>query len=77
METAEGESIEVETSEVKVTIREGRFHQIKRMMEAVGSEVLYLKRLTMGPLQLEENLALGECRPLTAEEKIALGVKEK
>jgi 16S rRNA pseudouridine516 synthase len=47
------------------------------MMEAVGSEVLYLKRLTMGPLQLDEDLALGEYRPLTEDEKRALGVKEQ
>ncbi len=66
-----------EISEVRVTIREGRFHQIKRMMEAVGSEVLYLKRLTMGPLVLDEALPLGEYRPLTAEEKASLGVKEQ
>lgn len=66
-----------EESEVKITIREGRFHQVKRMAEAVGSEVLYLKRLTMGPLQLDETLALGEYRPLTEEEKRSLGVMEK
>ena len=63
-----------ETSEVEITIREGRFHQIKRMVEAVGSEVLYLKRLTMGPLALDETLALGEYRALTEAEKAALGV---
>ena len=73
----EGVETEVKASEVNVTIREGRFHQIKRMMEAAGSEVLYLKRLTMGPLQLDETLALGEYRPLTEDEKQALGVKEK
>ncbi len=73
----DGDVVEVEASEVKVTIREGRFHQIKRMMEAVGSEVLYLKRLTMGPLVLDKELALGEYRPLTEEEKRALGVKEQ
>lgn len=61
-------------SEVQITIREGRFHQIKRMVEAVGSEVLYLKRLTMGPLVLDETLAVGEYRPLTDEEKASLGV---
>ena len=75
--TEEGSQEEIETSEVKITIREGRFHQVKRMMEAVGSEVLYLKRLTMGPLQLDEDLALGEYRPLTEDEKRALGVKEQ
>ena len=75
--TEEGSQEEIETSEVKITIREGRFHQVKRMMEAVGSEVLYLKRLTMGPLQLDEDLALGEYRRLTEDEKRALGVKEQ
>ena len=77
IETEEGEKVPTEVSEVKITIREGRFHQVKRMMEAVGSEVLYLKRLTMGPLTLDEDLALGEYRPLTEEEKLALGVKTK
>ena len=74
-ENEEGVALEIETSQVKITIREGRFHQIKRMMEAVGSEVLYLKRLTMGPLALDDNLGLGEYRPLTEEEKLSLGVK--
>ena len=66
-----------ETSMVKITIREGRFHQVKRMVEAVGSEVLYLKRLSMGPLTLDEDLPLGQYRPLTEAEKLALGVSEK
>jgi 16S rRNA pseudouridine516 synthase len=61
-------------SAVEITIREGRFHQIKRMFEAVGSKVCYLKRLTMGPLSLDPALKLGEYRPLTEEEKHALGV---
>lgn len=77
MEIEEGKFKEIETSEVRVTIHEGRFHQVKRMMEAVGSEVLYLKRLTMGPLRLGEDLAPGEYRSLTEEEKKALGVKDK
>ena len=64
-----------EISEVKITIREGRFHQIKRMVEAVGSEVLYLKRLTMGSLVLDETLEPGQYRPLTQAEKDALGVE--
>ena len=66
-----------EESQVTITIREGRFHQIKRMVEAVGSEVLYLKRLSMGPLTLDEDLPLGQYRPLTEGEKLALGVSEK
>jgi 16S rRNA pseudouridine516 synthase len=51
-----------------IEISEGRFHQVKRMMEAVGNEVLYLKRIQMGPLVLDEDLALGEYRFLSEEE---------
>lgn len=59
-------------SEIELTITEGKFHQVKRMFEAVGKRVVYLKRLSMGPLVLPENLAVGEYRPLTAEELAAL-----
>lgn len=55
-------------SEIEVTIHEGRFHQIKRMFEAVGCKVTYLKRLSMGSLVLDETLPLGEYRPLTEAE---------
>lgn len=51
-----------------VTIREGKFHQIKRMFKACGNEVVYLKRLSMGSLKLDNGLGLGEFRPLTEEE---------
>lgn len=54
--------------EVLITIREGKFHQIKRMFEGVGNEVLYLKRLRMGPLELDPDLPEGEYRRLTEEE---------
>jgi len=57
-----------EMSEALVCIREGRFHQIKRMFEAVGKEVVYLKRLSMGSLQLDENLPCGSFRLLTEDE---------
>ncbi len=57
-----------ETSEVRVTIQEGKFHEIKRMFHAVGKEVLSLKRLTMGPLSLDPALPAGGYRPLTAGE---------
>ncbi len=53
---------------MEVTIREGKFHQIKRMFQAVGKEVLYLKRLSMGPLVLDEELKAGESRRLTSAE---------
>lgn len=55
-------------TELLLTIREGKFHQVKRMMEAVGKPVIYLKRISMGPLVLPEDLKKGECRPLTEEE---------
>lgn len=59
-------------SEVKVSIQEGKFHQIKRMFLAVHKEVTYLKRLTMGTLELDPNLALGAYRELTETELNAL-----
>lgn len=55
-------------SEIELTIQEGKFHQVKRMFEAVGKRVTYLKRISMGSLKLDVNLALGEYRELTAEE---------
>lgn len=57
-----------EISEVELTIREGRFHQVKRMFQAVGKEVLYLKRLRMGSLVLDETLKPGEYRTLNSQE---------
>lgn len=55
-------------SEAELTIREGRFHQVKRMFEAVGKEVIYLKRLSMGGLVLDSSLAPGQYRELTEQE---------
>ena len=57
-----------EISEIELTIHEGKFHQVKRMFESVDKKVIYLKRLSMGKLQLDKNLALGEYRELTDEE---------
>ena len=57
-----------EMSEIELTIHEGKFHQVKRMFESVGKKVVYLKRLSMGKLMLDENLGLGEYRELTDEE---------
>lgn len=54
--------------EVFLTISEGKFHQIKRMFHAVGNEVVYLKRMSMGTLTLDTNLKKGEYRALTGEE---------
>jgi len=55
-------------SEIELTIQEGKFHQVKRMFESVGKRVTYLKRLSMGSLKLDDNLALGEYRELTTKE---------
>lgn len=63
-------------SEIYVTISEGKFHQVKRMFEAVGKNVLYLKRVQMGGLKLDESLELGEYRELTEEEVDLLEKKD-
>ena len=55
-----------------VTLREGKFHQVKRMLAARGAPVLYLKRLSMGPLTLDDSLAAGAYRLLRTEEISAL-----
>ncbi|MDO5415761.1 MAG: pseudouridine synthase [Lachnospiraceae bacterium] len=55
-------------TEIRLTIREGRFHQVKRMFEALGCRVVFLKRLSMGTLRLDEHLLPGQYRPLTEEE---------
>lgn len=57
-----------EISESLLTIREGKFHQVKRMFKAVGREVIYLKRISMGKLKLDESLEKGGCRRLTEDE---------
>lgn len=59
-------------SEALVTLREGKYHQIKRMCAARGKRVAFLKRLTFGPLALDEALAPGQWRPLKEEELIGL-----
>lgn len=58
----------VNGNQARLTIKEGKFHQVKRMFQAVGCQVTYLKRLSMGSLTLDENLKPGEYRPLTNEE---------
>ena len=57
-----------ETSEAHVTITEGKFHQVKRMFEAAGKSVTYLKRIRFANIDLDRSLAGGECRELTKEE---------
>ena len=53
---------------VYLTIQEGKFHQVKKMFHAVGLEVIYLKRISMGGLKLDESLKEGDFRPLTLDE---------
>ena len=55
-------------SEIELTIQEGKFHQVKRMFINRGKEVVFLKRLSIGNLKLDENLPLGGARELTAHE---------
>lgn len=55
-------------SKVYLTIKEGKYHQVKRMFEALSMKVIYLKRISIGPLILDESLDLGEYRELTEEE---------
>jgi len=78
-ETAKPATLEIlvsgEISEIRLTIQEGKFHQVKRMFQSVGKEVVYLKRLSMGTLVLDENLPLGAYRALTKEELESLCYK--
>ena len=57
-----------DVSEIQVTICEGKFHQVKRMFQAVDKEVIYLKRISMGRLNLDKNLQPGEYRQLSESE---------
>lgn len=57
-----------EESEIELEIYEGKFHQVKRMFEAIGMKVVYLKRIKMGGIPLDESLKTGEYRRLTEQE---------
>ncbi len=63
-------------NEAYITISEGKFHQVKRMMEYVGCTVTYLERIEFGPLKLDSNLKRGEFRRLTEEEIASLSINE-
>ena len=65
---AELKIIQNDICNAEITIQEGKFHQIKRMFESVGKKVLYLKRIKMNELQLDEALDSGEVRELSGEE---------
>lgn len=65
-----------ENPEYYLTITEGKFHQVKRMFRAVGREVIYLKRVSMGSLELDKTLPEGQVRELTQEEVDAICSKK-
>ena len=73
---AEAEPAGVDPCTVRVTLHQGVHHQIKRMFEKVGKTVVYLKRLSMGSLELDPALPKGSARLLTQEEKAALGIAD-
>lgn len=62
----------LEAKKIELTITEGKFHQVKRMLKAVENEVIFLKRLSMGGLVLDKDLKEGEFRALTKQEITAL-----
>ncbi|HEY0828756.1 MAG TPA: pseudouridine synthase [Bacilli bacterium] len=64
-------------SRIELTIQEGKFHQVKRMFLARGKKVTFLKRLSMGPLRLDDSLAPGEYRELTENELAVLAGSDK
>ena len=71
LSTTQDESI------VQIHLKEGKFHQVKRMVKACGKTVVDLERLTMGPLRLDKGLTLGESRPLTEEEQQSLEINDE
>lgn len=70
--TAAGEQAANGVSEAEITITEGRYHEIKRMFEAFGLNVIYLKRLSMGGLKLDPDLQEGQWKILSEEEIVLL-----
>lgn len=64
-------------SEIKLSISEGKYHQVKRMFQAIGMEVVYLKRLSIGQIWLDETLPLGKMRVLNGEELAYVATMKK
>ncbi len=71
-----GDAVTGTEARIELTIMEGKFHQVKRMFEAVGKKVIYLKRISMGSLSLDHTLGLGAYRELTEEELAALTLQK-
>lgn len=61
-----------DSCDVRIEIFEGKFHQVKKMVEVCGKEVIYLKRLSIRNLELDRSLALGDFRELSNEELVDL-----
>lgn len=74
--TAPAKACLTENGNLLLTIHEGRFHQVKRMLQAIGNQVLTLERVSFGPLSLDPGLSKGEYRALTKEEINHLKIKE-
>ena len=66
--TKEAEFVNLGNNEAYMSICEGKYHQVKKMMEYVGCTVTYLERVEFGGIKLDENLKRGEFRPLTKDE---------
>lgn len=64
--------LEEETSKIRLVLHEGKYHQVKRMVKAVGKEVTYLKRIRMGGFSLPDSLGNGEYRAMTKSELLQL-----
>ena len=64
----------IATDRIYLTITEGRYHQVKRMLEAVDNKVVFLKRVSFGPLELDPSLSPGEYRELDESEIIMLNL---
>lgn len=69
--------IDMDAKIAEIEICEGKYHQVKRMMQAVGKHVLKLERVSIGSLFLDEGLAQGECRELTDAEKELIFVSKR
>ena len=67
----------INDTELYISITEGKYHQVKRMFSAVGNKVVYLKRVAMGKLKLDDTLAPGELRPLSEQEINLLNISNK
>nr|WP_241635222.1 pseudouridine synthase [Fusobacterium gastrosuis] len=65
--TMPAQAKKIEDKKLLLTIREGKFHQVKKMLEAIGNKVLYLKRISFGKLKLN-NLELGEVKEVSLED---------